>query len=319
MKKIYGNHSSDEYKMRGDITKSNCYSTFESLINDLTTLKHFPSGEAKDIKTMFMTLHRPIWKKMVPSYIATPDKRNTAYTVAFTLGYRVLRGELARIYSSTEATEKGIVYKPDKIARNERILRFIRYYNDHLESLIEESIKHIDSEKGISAIKQESAVTTVATNVVDAVAIICNVIGNVFRTAREVNPISFISALLSRSYDKKVERYDDVAAMYEATKQAYEEYKRIPEKDRNKKIESKYVKNIEKYNIKMNNLKAKIEHYDQRANETGNDFAAGRDTEDTPDEPINPSSDNNTEEENNEPEKDEGNDTSSDDNDGLDF
>lgn len=323
MKKIYGNHSSDEYKMRGDITKSNCYSTFESLINDLPTLKHFPAGEAKDIKTMFLTLHRPVWKKMVSSYIATPDKRNTAYTIAFTLGYRVLRGELARIYSSTEATEKGIVYKPDKIARNERILKFIRYYNDHLESLIEEAIKHVDSEKGISAIKQESAVSVIAGNVVDAVSIIFTLMGNVFRTAKEVNPISFISALLSRSYDKKIERYDEVAAMYEASKKAYEEYKKIPDRDRNKKIESNYVKNIEKYNIKMNNLKAKIDHYDQRATETGNDFAAGRDTEDTvPDEPTTTSNEEenkNDDTSSSSDDKDDNTSSSDDDNGGFDF
>ena len=319
MKKIYGNHSTDEYKMRGDITKSTYYSTFESLINDLTTLKHFPAGEAKDIKTMFLTLHRPVWKKAVASYLATPDKRNTSYTVAFTLGYRVLRGELARIYSSTEATENGIIYKPDKIARNERILKFIRYYNDHLEALIEEAIKHIDTDKGISAIKQESAVVTIASNLVDAVAIVCNVVGNIFRTAKEVNPVSFISALLSRSYDKKVEKYE-VVAMYEATKEAYEEYKKIPEKNRSQKIESKYVKNIEKYNIKMNNLKAKIDHFDQRAAEEAKDFSEGKSVDDEPTSTDDTSTTNDTpsnEEEKKEPEPESTD--NNDDNGGIDF
>lgn len=280
IKKIYSNKSTDEYKMHGDITKAVCYETLESLINDLRTLKHFPSGEATDIKTMFMTLHRPVWKKMVTAYIASPDKRNTAYTIAFTLGYRVLRGELARIYSSTEATEKGVVYKPDKIARKEYILRFIRYYNAHLENMIEDAIKRVDNEKAIESIKQESAVSTVAINIVDAISIMATVVGNIFRTAAEVNPIAFISALLTRAYDKKVERYDTVCAMYQATKEAYAEYMKIPEKERNKKVESKYIKNMEKYNIKMNNLKAQIEHYDQRAQEDAKDLFAGNDIDD---------------------------------------
>jgi hypothetical protein len=74
-----------------------------------------------------------------------------------------------------------------------------------------------------------------------------------------------------RSYDRKVEKFEEVSAMYEATKQAYEDYLRIPESDRKRKIESNYKKNLEKYNIKMNNLKAQIDHYDSRAMEEAND------------------------------------------------
>ena len=68
-----------------------------------------------------------------------------------------------------------------------------------------------------------------------------------------------------RSYDKKVKKFEDISKLYEATKTAYEEYLRIPQNDRNRKIESKYKKNLDKYNIKMQNLKAEIDHYDQRS------------------------------------------------------
>ena len=177
--KIYANKSSDEYKMHGDITISSHYSTMERLVNDLSTLKHFPSGEANDIKTMFLTLHRPIWKKMVTEYIAKPDERNTAYTIAFTNGYRLLRGELARIYASTEATEKGIVYKPGKIGRREFVLRYIRYYNENLDKLIEDAIRRVKKMKPTTAVKQEAAVAVAIDNIIDGATAIFNIHSNI--------------------------------------------------------------------------------------------------------------------------------------------
>lgn len=279
MKRIYGNKNSDEYKMHGDITKSQIYSTMEKLINDLPTLKGFPSSEAKDIKTMFMTLHRPIWKKMVTSYMAKPDERNTLYTMYFTLGYRTLRGELARIFASTEATEKGIVYKQDKIGRKEWITRYIRFYNDKLETLIEKAISEVNKDvSGIAsahALQEAAGTVQVVGATVNIFSKIATAIGNVFRTAKEVNPVAFISALLSRHYDKKVDAYDQVCAMYIASQEAYKEYMKLPAEQRKKKVENKYVKNIEKYNIMMNNMKAKIDHYDSRAMEYAKDVESG--------------------------------------------
>lgn len=261
IRRTYKNKSGDEYKMAGDIRRSPNYSTLEKLITGLKTLKKFPSNEANDINQMFNTLHRPIWGKMVKDYLAKPTERNTMYTFYFTTGYKILRGELARIYASTEATEKGIVYKSDKYARKEMILRFIRYYNENLDNLIDRAIK--ENER-VKKTVQESA-GSVATEVVDIASMIFTLIGSVFKHAAELNPISFVSALLSRSYDKKVEKFDEVAALYSATVQAYEDYMMLPDSKRSEKIESKYVKNIEKYNIKMENLRAKIAHYDQRA------------------------------------------------------
>lgn len=261
IRRTYKNKSGDEYKMAGDIRRSPNYSTLEKLITGLKTLKKFPSNEANDINQMFNTLHRPIWGKMVKDYLAKPTERNTMYTFYFTTGYKILRGELARIYASTEATEKGIVYKSDKYARKEMILRFIRYYNENLDNLIDRAIK--ENER-VKKTVQESA-GSVATEVVDIASMIFTLIGSVFKHAAELNPISFVSALLSRSYDKKVEKFDEVAALYSATVQAYEDYMMLPDSKRSEKIENKYLKNIEKYNIKMDNLRAKIAHYDQRA------------------------------------------------------
>ena len=48
--------------------------------------------------------------------------------------------------------------------------------------------------------------------------------------------------------------------LYEETLKAYQEYMKLPSLDRRSKIESKYMKNLKKYNIKMDNLRAKIAH-----------------------------------------------------------
>jgi hypothetical protein len=258
VRRTYNNKSGDEYKMGGDIRKSPNYAKIEKLVVGLKSLKNFPANEARDMTQMFNTLHRPIWGKMVKEYLAKPTERNTMYTFYFTTGYRILRGELARIYASTEATEKGIVYKPDKIARKEMILRFIRYYNENLDALIERVIK--ENER-VKKPVQESVVD----EVVGVTSLILNGINNIFRNAVEINPISFVSALLSRSYDRKIEKFENVADLYMATVQAYEDYMKLPIEKRKKNVEDKYVRNIEKYNIKMNNLKAKIDHYDQRS------------------------------------------------------
>lgn len=320
MVSIYSNRSNDEYKMHGDITASSNYHTFEKLVDDLKTLKKFPSNEARDIKTMFMTLHRPVWKKYVMEYMrilktdkkALKSEKNAdiiAYTVAFTVGYRLLRGELARIYASTEATEKGIVYKPDKIARKERVLKFIKYYTNEIDTMISKAIQQATGK--VRPLQEADNIIDSAVTVVEKVL---GVFNNIFRHAMELNPISFMSAIMSRTYDNKVAKYDETVAMYIATKEAYDEYMKIPEKDRNKKVESKYVKNIEKYNIKMNNLKAKIDHYDSRAMEEAKDVAEGRSTsteDTTPDTTdTNDSSDEDTS---------SNDDTSNDDDGGFDF
>jgi hypothetical protein len=270
---IYGNKSSDEYKMHGDITKSSEYKTIERMISDLRILKGFSKSESDDLKMLFLTLHRPIFPKMVTEYVAKPNERNTTFTTVYTVGYRLLIGELSRVYASTEATDKGIIYQPDKITRKDSSKKLIKHFNESLDKKIDIYIRETTN-KNKSSIKQEGAVEAIGyglelvTGFGGAVAL---AISKVFKAATELNPISLVNALLSRSYNKKVENFEYVAAMYEATKQAYDDYMKIPEAQRKQKVESKYLKNIDKYNIRMQNLKAKIDHYDSRATEEAKD------------------------------------------------
>lgn len=268
---IYKNKSADEYKMHGDVTLSSEYGTIERMISDLKILKGFSSAEASDIKMLFLTLHRPIFKKMVTEFISHPTERNQTFTTVFTVGYRLLVGELSRIYASTEATDKGIAYKPDKISRRENAKWLIRHFNKTLEQKIDTYIRtQADKQKPVQEALVEISDGFGA--VANIVATVFDVLGLIFSGAKELNPISFISALLTRSYDNKVKKFEEVSAMYNATKQAYDEYMKIPASQRKEKIESKYSKNIDKYNIKMQNLAAQIEHYDSRAKEEVKDI-----------------------------------------------
>ena len=266
LSEIYKNKSADEYKMHGDITQSSEYETIERMVSDLKILKGFSKTEADDIKMLFLTLHRPVFKKMVTEYLVSPNERNTTFTTVYTVGYRLLVGELSRIFASTEATDKGITYKPDKISRKENAKWLIKHFNGSLEQQLDTYIRsHANKLKPV-----QEAVSDVADAfgmVSGIVSTVFEVIGLVFRGAREINPISFINAMLTKSYDNKVKKFEDVSAMYYATKDAYDEYMKLPASQRKEKIESKYIKNIDKYNIKMQNVAAQIEQYDQRAKE----------------------------------------------------
>ena len=141
LNEIYSNKSSDEYKMKGDITKSPSYSKIEEKVVDLKTLKGYSQVDAADIAKMFNTLHRPIFKTMVKEYIMEHNDRNTVFTALFTVGYRLLVGELTRVFASTVATDKGVVYKPDKVSRKSDATAMIKLYNDQLEAKIDKYIK----------------------------------------------------------------------------------------------------------------------------------------------------------------------------------
>lgn len=272
---IYKNKSADEYKMRGDISLSSEYSTIERMVSDLKVLKGFSSSEAEDIKMLFLTLHRPVFKKMVSEYLASPNERNQTFTTVFTVGYRLLIGELSRIFSSTEATDKGIAYKPDKVSRKENAKWLIRHFNKSLEQKIDTYIRsHANKQKTVQEALVEISDGFGA--VAGIISTVFDVIGLIFTGAKELNPISFINAMLTRSYDNKVKKFEEVSAMYNATKEAYDEYMKIPAAQRKEKIESTYMKNIDKYNIKMQNLAAQIEHYDSRAKEEIKDIKASK-------------------------------------------
>ena len=431
---IYKNKSTDEYKMKGDITKSPSYKQLEEMIADLKSLKGYSQNDADDMAKLFNTLHRPVFKTMVKEYIVDPNDKNTVFTSMFTIGYRLLVGELARIFAATEATPKGIVYKPNKMSRKDDASKLIKLFNDDLErklnefvqsmkkhpedspvnesylmllldSLIQETVepeekesaengapgpvneadepvpgddapaaveeggqaevskvnlddgttdvlerivnngKAItldemykradeihksmkgawkrnleskikpasvkesdeievgsgDSENDLDAQKEDNDPTNAGNTVtesavyqedghmenianwldkkaksadnyskllgvvVGSVALIGGLFSDAVGLLRGLNPISDINYMFMNSYDKKVSQLGNVAQMYEATKKAYEDYMKIPESQRQKKVESKYIKAMEKYNIQMNNLSAQIEHFNSRA------------------------------------------------------
>lgn len=275
--RIYSNKSGDLYKCSGDITKSPVYSQFEEDIASLTTIKGYPQNDAASIKTMFNTLHRPIFKKMVTEYLAKPDERNITFTAVFTVGYNLLVSELMWIKVATVATDHGMVYKPGKVQGKERSsMVIIRKYNKDTEKKIDKLILTAQKERRAAGPVQEAAtldaIGAVANSVVGVVEAVFGVFGSIFKSAASLNPIALISAVLSRSYDKKVAMYEKVSEEYEAAKKAYEEYKKIPPTQRKQRIEHRYTKMIEKYNIKMQNLKAKIDHYDLRANGEADDI-----------------------------------------------
>jgi hypothetical protein len=313
---IYKNKSADEYKMKGDITISSEYSTIERMVSDLKILKGFSSSEADDIKMLFLTLHRPVFKKMVSEYLVSPNERNQTFTTVFTVGYRLLVGELSRIFASTEATDKGIAYKPDKVSRKENAKWLIKHFNKSLEQKIDTYIRsHGNKQKSL-----QEAVVEISDGfgmVADIVATVFDVIGLVFSGAKELNPISFISALLTRSYDNKVKKFEEVSAMYNATKEAYDEYMKIPKAQRKEKIESKYMKNIDKYNIKMQNLAAQIEHYDSRAKEEVKDIKSSKPRKSSSPKPTTPAKP--TGDESTEVDTEDSPDNGNDDTDGFDF
>lgn len=367
---IYKNKSTDEYKMKGDITKSPSYRQIEEMIADLSRLKKYPPADAADMSRLFNTLHRPIFKTMVREYMMEHNDQNTLYTSMFTIGYRLMVGELARIFASTEATPDGIVYKPNKLSKKEDASKLIKLFNEDLEkklnnlvqnmkkhpedspvnesylmllldSLIQETVEPEEKESAENgapgpvneadepvpgddapaaveeedkievgsgdgendpgaqmedddsandentvteyAVYQEDTKIDNAVNklekfagrvsgyskllgaVVGSVAIIGSLFGGVAAILKGFNPIADINYYFMNSYDKKIAKLGAVASNYEATKKAYEEYMKIPPEQRRKKVESKYLKDMEKYNIVMNNLAAEIEHFDSRA------------------------------------------------------
>lgn len=283
---IYSNKSSDEYKMMGDITKSKVYDGIENMMAYLSQLKGFPKNDAASLKQMFNALHRPVYKKLVTEYIHQPDDRNALFTAMFTCGYRALVAELSRIFACTTATEKGLIYKPTKIARSQTAAKFIKAFNNNLDQKLDEYIRKTHSKSKLQ-LQTESfmffqeadpvTLTAIGMAINSALeklkpyeltnwfAALADVSDFIFGPRSEINPVSYMHHLLTSHYDKNVAAFYAAEALYEETKNAYDEYMKIPEAERSRKVESKYVKLIKKYNMKMENLRAKIAHYDSRA------------------------------------------------------
>lgn len=296
LNKIYSNKSSDEFKMSGDISKSPVYDRLQRMIADLSTLKGFNRGEADELKKMFNVLHRPIFRTEVTNYIHKKDDEDAIAVILFTIGYRVLVGELGRIYASTEATESGFAYKPDKISKKDSMDKFIRVFNTKIDQELNKFVRR--TTKPVVGVKQEAFVGSAAAvagaiaGIMDRITPFFEEIGawmDLLHIGDIVNPVAFINRMLGNHYQRKVDKFNDVSDMYLATKEAYDEYMKLPASQRKKKVESKYIKNMQKYNIKMQNRAAKIAHYDQRsiketreeAMREGNKFTSG-DSDSTP-------------------------------------
>lgn len=272
---IYKNKSSDEYKMAGDITKSPVYDGLESAIANLRTLKGFPKSDIADYQNLFNALHKPMYNKMVTEYMKSPNEQNTTFTTLFTVGYRVLVGDMGRIYVATEATESGIVYHPDKAAQQRAMTKsFIRAFNKNIN---EEYNKAVRRNGGKPKMHQEAAFFSALSSGITALstfsraheigpisAFFRDVFNFIFGAKKELNPISFISHRLTKSYDALVKRFDDTQKIYNATKEAYDEYRNSPGR-KDMAIEGRYIRNLKKYNIAMKTLQAKMAHYDSRA------------------------------------------------------
>ena len=268
MAAIYKNKSSDEYKMHGDITLSPGYHTIERMLADLSTLRDFPKNYVSDMKSLFNVLHRPIFKKMVTQYLTDPnDECAVLITAIFTVGYRLIVGELSRIYASTEATENGIIYKPDALSKRHDMSRMVAAYRLNVESKLDAYIRDASKQKHVQEAWYDSALNFIFNGPVigRVVGYFTAHLNNFFQTITTLNPISLIDNIFTKHYDAKVQSLNDIAATYEATKQAYDDYMKLPDSQRKRKIEHKYMKELKKYNIKMQNMQAKLAHYDQRA------------------------------------------------------
>ena len=286
VKRIYKNKSGDEYKMKGDIKKHPCYDIISKDVKSLGDgVKNAPTKVITGVKDMFAALHKPIWKKMIGEYMAKPNEKNTAYTICFSNGLRIMLSVMMSIYGFTKATENGLVYEEpsnmsdDDKVRYEFITKNGKDYDQKVMKMYDMAAKKVNKNKPVTAkddeVTQEAAsvgiITAAADTVVGVIEGVFGILNGIFRTAASLNPISLISACLSRSYDKKIEQYEKISKEYEAAKKAYDEYKKIPATQRKKRIESNYTKMIDKYNIKMKNLKAKIDHYDTRSSKGSED------------------------------------------------
>ena len=297
---LYRNKSSDEYKMKGDITKSPSYKNIEIMITDLNTLKRFPKNDASSLRQMFMTLHRPVFKSMAHEYAMEVNDRNTAFTAMYTIGYRILVGELSRIYASTEALKNGgIVYKPDKVSRKNDAASIIKLFNTDIEKKIDDYVKTLKisdeaaiKEYDLSGITmdedyydftQEGSVDDFVeklesiapwTRLITAgLGALSGLLNTITGGIRRRNPIAELNYIFMDSYEKTIRKFDNVCALYHSTKSAYDEYMRLPDAKRNSSVEKKYATQLEKYNIQMKNLSAEIEHYNQRADKEADDVS----------------------------------------------
>lgn len=279
--KIYSDKTSEEYKTRGDITKLRIYKDLDMMITNLKTLKKFPSQYAKDIRSTFDELHRPIWKSNVEKYIKSPNEENALYTAVYTVGVRVTIDEVSRIYSSTKATpEGGLEFNPDKLMKRNDLRPFFANFNVSLEKYIDDYVKKHGSEVTQEAFAAVGAFVkgffskTLAKWIGRRIIVdMIDTFKKAFKNIQNLNPITLANAFLIRKYDNIEKAFNATLANYQATKEAYEEYMRLPESKRNATIVSNYEKELKKLQNSIDNQWAKIEHFNQRANDDAEEAA----------------------------------------------
>ena len=279
-RRIYKNKSSDEYKCKGDVKKSPIYDEIkQKLYEDFPKIKGLPNDDIKILRDMLTMLEKPIWSKMIAEFMVKPDEKNTIYAIYWTGCYRTLYGEIGLITACTEATEDGLVFRGDKVNKTHTLnMKMMRRFVKDPEAVINKSIesaKKLANGKSADQITQEAATIEgmggLAETVVSLIEHTLGKIADTFKSALALNPIAFLSAVLSRSYDKKVAKCKKFEDLYNEAVKAYDDYKKIPSHKRKERIEHKYRKLIEKYNIKRENLLKEIEHYDKRAHEFDED------------------------------------------------
>lgn len=286
--KIYSDKTSEEYKTRGDITKLRIYKDLDMMITNLKTLKKFPEQYAKDIRSTFDELHRPIWKSNVEKYIKSPNEENALYTAVYTVGVRVTIDEVSRIYSSTTINEKGILeFNPNKLMKRNDLRPFFTNFNVSLEKYIDDYVKKHGSEvtqeafAAVGAFVKSFFSKTLAKWIGrEFVVSMINTFKKAFRSIRNLNPITLANAFLIRKYDNIEKAFNATLANYKATKEAYEEYMRLPESKRNATIVSNYEKELKRLQNSIDNQWARIEHFNQRANDDAEEAAEKTDIPD---------------------------------------
>lgn len=305
--KIYSDKTSEEYKTKGDITKLRIYKDLDRMITDLKTLKKFPNQYARDIRTTFDELHRPVWKSNVEKYLKSPNEENALYTAIYTVGVRVTIDEVSRIYSSTKTTtDGGIEFNPDKLMKRNDLRPFFANFNQSLERYIDEYIKKHGSEITQEALIPEVVKAFFSKTLLrylahDTITTFINTFKKAFHNIKNLNPITLINAFLIRKYENIENSFNRTVANYQATKEAYDEYMRLPDTKRNPAVVAKYEKNLKNLQNSIDNQWAKIEHFNQRAMEDADERAANTEIqEEAPDNKTSSTS-------------------SSDDNDGFDF
>lgn len=271
--KIYSDKTSEEYKTKGDITKLRIYKDLDRMITDLKTLKKFPTQYAKDIRTTFDELHRPIWKSNVEKYIKSPNEENALYTAIYTVGVRVTIDEVSRIYSSTKTTtDGGVEFNPDRLMKRNDLRPFFANFNQSLERYIDDYIKKHGSEVTQEALLPAAVKGFFSKTLLkwvgnEVVTTVINSFKKAFHNIKNLNPVTLINAFLIRKYDNIEKCFNATVANYQATKDAYDEYMRLPSSKINPTIKANYEKELKKLQNSIDNQWAKIEHFNKRAME----------------------------------------------------